>query len=279
MVLHWHTEPFLLLALLFFGWAYALAVGPFRARLAPPGTPFSPARAASWYLALLLAYLAVGSPLDQIAEEFLFSAHMLQHMILVYPVVFCLLWGLPSWLADLLLRPAPVRAAARLLFHPAVGGLAFTLTYTLWHIPSLYEAALHSKPVHILEHFTMFLTGAMMLGGFASPSRLLPGPGYGIRMLTVFLLMVGQLPVFAFLSFADSVHYETYAWAPRIIPGFSALEDQILGGVLMKISNMAVSLALFGYCFYAWARRDADARDQPFARLRTPPSPALPSLP
>ena len=58
---------------------------------------------------------------------------------------------------------------------------------------------------------------------------------------------------FAFLTFAGEAIYPTYIWAPRII-GLDSLNDQILGGIIMKIVNMGFSLTILGTCFYFWAR-------------------------
>ncbi len=99
MQLHWHTEPLLLITLLLVGWLYALGVGPLRERIAP-GTLFPRRQAILFYLGLIIVYLAVGSPLDQIGEQFLFCAHLPQHMLLIYfsPVLF--IFGTPAWLID-----------------------------------------------------------------------------------------------------------------------------------------------------------------------------------
>jgi len=125
MTLHWHTEPLLLITILGFGWLYALGVGPLRHRIAP-GESFPLGRCITFYAGLGLVYLTVGSPLDQIGEQFLFSAHMVQHMLLIYfaPVLF--FFGVPPWLIDWLLAPPRVRRAMSVLTHPACGGLAFT---------------------------------------------------------------------------------------------------------------------------------------------------------
>ena len=76
---HWHNEPYLIGGLVLSGWLWAVLAGPLRRRFAPTGTPFPRAQAWAFYSALVVFYLAVGSPLDQIGERFLFSAHMLQH--------------------------------------------------------------------------------------------------------------------------------------------------------------------------------------------------------
>ncbi len=108
---HWHNEPYLVGGLIFLGWLYALLCGPFRERLAP-GEPFPRRHAIRFYSALLIFYLAVGSPLDQIGERFLLSAHMVQHQLLTYPAAVLFLWGLPDWLvAPVLGRPTLRRSS------------------------------------------------------------------------------------------------------------------------------------------------------------------------
>lgn len=262
MELHWHTEPLLLISLLSFGWAYAVLTGPLRSILFGVAAALPRHKPVCFFLGLLLAYLTVGSPLDQIGEQFLFSAHMVQHMLLIYAVPFLVFAGIPSWMLDTPMENPWTRKTVAFLMHPATGGLSFSIVYTLWHIPGLYEAALQNKSIHILEHITIFVTAMMMLWCFVTPSRKVPAARYPIRMLVIFLLMIAQLPVFAFLSFSETVHYPTYEWAPRIVPGFTAIEDQIAGGVIMKVVNMFVSLSIFGASFYLWARQERRDEDE-----------------
>ena len=254
MQLHWHTEPLLLITLLGAGWLYALAIGPLRSRITE-GVKFPLGQCILFYTGLMITYLAVGSPLDQLGEQFLFSAHMLQHMLLIYTSTTLFIYGTPTWLIDYLLRPKPLRKIMGLLTHPACGGLLFTFVYTVWHVPALYEAALQDKRIHILEHWTMFSLGFIMLWPYLTNSTLVPRPAYGVRMLAIFLLMVGQLPVFAFLCFAGEAIYPTYIWAPRIID-LDPLNDQILGGIIMKVVNMGFSLTILAISFYSWAKSE-----------------------
>jgi putative membrane protein len=84
----------------------------------------------------------------------------------------------------------------------------------------------------------------------------LPALRDGPRVLFLFLLMIGMTPVFAFLTLSDVALYETYIWAPRIIPALDPLNDQILGGLIMKTLTLVVSLALMSLTFYRWSERD-----------------------
>jgi putative membrane protein len=254
MQLHWHTEPLLLITLLGVGWLYALAIGPLRHRMAE-NAHFPLRQCILFYAGLTVTYLAVGSPLDQIGEQFLFSAHMVQHMMLIYCATTLFIFGTPAWLIDWLLKPEPLQKIVSVLTHPACGGLLFTFVYTVWHVPVLYELALHDKRIHILEHWTMFSLGLIMLWPYLTNSTRVPRRSYGVCMLAIFLLMVGQLPVFAFLTFAGEAIYPTYEWAPRIID-LDPLNDQILGGIIMKVVNMGFSLTILGVSFYHWAKSE-----------------------
>lgn len=256
VTLHWHTEPLLVLTMVLAGWAYALCVLPLRQRLAPLGTPFSGVRAALFFLGIIIAYLTVGSPLDQLGEDFLFSAHMVQHMLLIYVVPPLIIRGVPPWLWDRMLRPRPVRGVVGFLVHPVFAGLFFTFLYTVWHIPVLYELALREKFWHVVEHWTMFGPALLMWWPLISESRLLPAISHGARLLYIFLLMVAQLPVFAFLTLSGEVLYPTYAYAPRLFPELPPLNDQVLGGIIMKVVNMVVSLSLLAGTFYLWYLKD-----------------------
>ena len=259
MQLHWHTEPLLLISLLLVGWLYALGTGPLRGKI-DPTAKYPLAKAVLFYSGLIITYLAVGSPLDQIGEQFLFSAHMVQHMLLVYCSTTLFIFGTPSWLIDYLLKPEAVRKVVSVLTHPACGGLLFTVIYTAWHVPGLYELALRDKRIHILEHWTMFGLALLMLWPYLTLSKRVPRRSFGIRMIGMFLLMVGQLPVFAFLTLAGDAIYPTYIWAPRII-NLDPLNDQILGGIIMKVINMGFSLTILGTAFYAWSKSEAAEPD------------------
>ncbi len=248
--LHWHTEPLLLGGLLSLGWLYALMMGPYRAVWASDSN-FPYKSAGSFFTCLGLAYLAVGSPLDQIGEDFLFSVHMVQHLLIAIPIPLLLMRGMPTAFIDNLLDYRLVRVTFRFLMHPATAGLCFTLTYTLWHMPNLYEWALADKRVHIVEHLMMFLVAFQMWWPLASPSHTLPKAVPPVQLLYIILLMIGQFPVFGLLTLSDECLYATYTLAPHIV-SWSPWQDQVLGGVIMNGVSMAAYFSFFAYAFYVW---------------------------
>lgn len=252
---HWHNEPWLIGGLVVFGWLWAVAAGPLRGRLAP-GTGFPRGHAVRFYLGLLFFYLAVGSPLDQVAERFLFSAHMLQHQLLVYPAAILFLLGVPSWMIDPLLGLRVPRVLLRLLTHPLGCGAIFTLVVGIWHAPLLYDWALRSKTVHVVEHLMFFGAALFYWWPMLSPSRVLPPRGYGVQMLYLLGVLIAMTPLFAYITFTQDILYPTYEFAPRLFPNFSAANDQLLAGVMMKLVGVFGALAALAVAFFGWYREN-----------------------
>ena len=251
---HWHTEPALIGGLLFVAWVYAILVGPFRNKVCPD-LPYS-SRHTLWFSAGLVSfYLAVGSPLDPLGENFLFFAHMIQHNVLMYVSPLFILLGIPQPLVDRFLETHPLlESILRFFLHPIIAGLLFTLVFSFWHFGVFYEAAIQNKTLHMAEHLSMFFTSVAMWWPICGPSKRITPIRFGPQMLYVLALMLGQTPIFAVLTFSEDVLYETYFYAERIID-LSPIEDQKAGGVLMKLANMAVSVGVLSSVFYRWTKQ------------------------
>ncbi|MFM1747047.1 MAG: hypothetical protein RLZZ188_713 [Verrucomicrobiota bacterium] len=251
---HWHNEPWLVGGLVVLGWLWAMAAGPLRGRLAP-GSAYPKAQAFRFYAGLFSFYVAVGSPLDQIAERFLFSAHMLQHQLLIFPAAILLLQGTPAWMIDPLLKPRLILGSARLLTHPLVSGIIYTLVVSLWHAPDLYDWALQDRLVHIVEHLMFFGAALLYWWPVLSPSKVLPRREPGVQMLYLLAIIIAMTPLFAFITFSHDVLYPTYEFAPRLFPTFSAMHDQVLAGVMMKLVGLFGGMVAFGFAFAGWYRQ------------------------
>ena len=253
---HWHNEPYLVGGLVFLGWLWAVLAGPLRSRLAPAAC--YPRRQA-WYFygSLLVFYLAVGSPPDQIGERFLFSAHMLQHQLLIYPAAILFLLGLPQWMVDAALDRPGLRGPGRFLAHPLICGLVYTLSISLWHVPSAYDLALQNKLVHVAEHVSFFTAALFYWWPLLSPSRVFPPVRFGAQMLYLTGMVIAMTPVFAYITFSSDILYPTYEFAPRLFANFSAADDQLLAGSAMKLVGIGVTGVAFAIIFYRWYQSDS----------------------
>lgn len=258
--LHWHNEPFLIISVLALVWAYVVLTGPLRRKIA--GDVAYPTGKVILFLSgVAIGYLSVASPLDQLGEDYLLTAHMIQHNLLIYVVPPLLIVGVPIWLGEWFFQNRPLRKVFRVITNPVLGGLLFILVFSTWHFPYMYEAALNNKLIHVLEHAT--LMGGAMLVWWALLSRFPSAPAlaFPLQMLFVFFVAVGHMPIIMFLVSANEVLYPTYEFAPRIFDKLNPLEDQILGGILMSLANFVFSMAMFGRAFWHWYKQDPANQD------------------
>jgi putative membrane protein len=250
----WRNQPVLLGGLVLLGWLYALGVGPLRGRLAP-GEPFPRRRAGAFAAGLALLYLALGSPLDEIARYFLCSAHTVQDVLVLYPAAALLLLGLPGWLADAVLGHLS-RSVGRALLGPVVCGGCFVVMVSGWYVPRLFEGALRDGGLHALRA-GLFLAAALLFWWpLLSPSRLFPPMRHGPRLVYLFAIQVALTGVFTYLLMADHAMYPTYDHAPRLIAALSPGEDQILAGTLLSFLSSMVLVSALGLNFYRWSQID-----------------------
>ena len=81
---------------------------------------------------------------------------------------------------------------------------------------------------------------------------MLPRRGYAAQMLYQLGVLIAMTPLFAYITFSQDILYATYEFAPRLFPGFSAAEDQLLAGVMMKMMGVFGGLTAFGVAFFGW---------------------------
>lgn len=254
----WQFDPVLIGGILTVALAYALATGPLRARLAP-GEPYRPATAAMFYAALLLFFVVEGSPLHDLAERYLLSAHMVQHLLLSYVVARMLIVGVPRWLWRAMLTHPRVLPVARVVLRPFVTFTVFSLFFALWHVPAIYQAALMDATLHHVEHLVFLFTSVMVWWPILSPLDELPRAPYLVRLAYLFTLPIAQMPVFAGITFHPDVVYPIYALAPRAF-GLSAMADQALAGAIMKVFGLIFFGLPFTRIFFEWYRRESERR-------------------
>ncbi|MEX2536252.1 MAG: cytochrome c oxidase assembly protein [Trueperaceae bacterium] len=235
MILPWVIDPVLIGTLLTLGVAYGLLAGPLRSRL-EGSVPATRMQITLFTSGLLVAFLTEASPLHELSERYLFSAHMVQHLLLSYVVAPLLIAGTPGWMVRPLAKNRIVGPVFLALTRPLIAFIVFSLAFTLWHLPMVYEAALISPFVHHLQHVIFLALAVLIWWPVMSPLPEIPRSGYGVQVFYLAALPLGQFFVAAILTFAPESFYPTYQAASRILP-MSAAADQQLGGVIMKIAS------------------------------------------
>ena len=249
----WH--PWVFAWILLIQIAYLLAVGPLREGFRW-GAPVSTAQQISFSIGLWTIYLSEGTPLHILSEHYLFSMHMIQHILLTLILPPLVLMGVPAWMFRPVIRGRVGSVAARVLTHPVVALLAFNLIYSIWHMPLAYQSTLWHHGFHMVQHAILVFTAFMMWMPLVSPVPELPRLSPGAQMVYVFLMGISQIVVFGAITFADEVLYGFYAQAPRIWSAVTPELDQQIAGIIMKIGGMAVFLLTWGIVFFKWAARE-----------------------
>jgi putative membrane protein len=252
--LGWELDPVLIGTLLSLGVGYVMLAGPLRSRLAPGKTLRLP-HALMFATGLVAAFLTEASPLHELSDRYLLSAHMVQHLLLSYVVAPLLLAGTPDWMARPLVTNRTVGPVFRLLTRPLTAFVVFSLAVSLWHLPMVYEAALGNDFVHHSQHVIFLALALIVWWPLMSPLAELPRLGYGLQVFYLIALPLGQFFVAAILTFAPEAFYSTYREAPRIL-SMSPAADQQLGGVIMKIASFIAFGIPLVVVFMRWFAND-----------------------
>jgi cytochrome c oxidase assembly factor CtaG len=209
-----------------------------------------------------LVLIGLLSPLDAIAEDYLQSAHMLQHVLVADAGIALTLVAVRGPLCfffvprDLLVPLARMRQLRRLLgflLRPRVAIPLWLAVLVVWHVPAAYEAALRNPLVHRLEHLSFVVVGLLVWTLIVDPARhgrLTVGERIGVVAL---VFWAGQLLAYV-MVFSSSPFYDTYVDAPRRLLGLSALTDQKLAGVVMMLEQ-ALTLGIAFALLIGIARR------------------------
>ena len=265
----WTFEPVVVVWLAAFAAVYA--GGLFRLwSTAGAGKGISRGQAAAFAGGWLTLVLALMSPLDQISD-WLFSAHMIQHELLMVVAAPLVAASSPVVAATWLLRkrrqiprylhrPVMILATA-----PAFVWLLHAVVLWVWHLPVLFEGAMAHESIHVFQHFSFFLSACLFWWGLAHGryGRL----GYGAAVVYLFATALHSGVLGALLTFSPAIWYSVYA-ATTSAWGYTPIEDQQLAGLVMWIPASLVFVA-GGLAFFAAWLRESDRREQRHASRTT----------
>jgi putative membrane protein len=194
----------------------------------------------SLFLGGQLAVLAaLVSPIDVLGDQLLMM-HMLQHLLLIdIAPILCILGFNKVLLRPVTRRLHVVERRAGYLAHPAFAVFAYAGFMWLWHIPTMYDAALHNTTVHAVEHLCFAVAGSLYWWHLLSPirSRWRMGGLGPVGYMVVTKLLVGALGIV--LAFAPASFYPFYEHHPHYW-GLSPSEDQSMAGLLMALEQSVV---------------------------------------
>ena len=253
----WHFHPDVLIGLSILLGLYLFIIGPGRIRYRLSDTPVTSKQILMFVSSILIILFSLISPLHELSDKYLFSAHMIQHVLLTLIVPPLMIAGIPGWVFKPIMKIKSFAWILRLLTNPIVTFSAFNLTFSFWHFPALYATSVDFHSIHVLEHLMFISTAMMMWWPLMSSSEELPPLPEPAKMLYLLGLAIAQILVFAPITFSDAPLYEFYVEAP-VVWSLSNLQDQQIGGLIMKVGGGILFMFLFIRIFLRWAHNELD---------------------
>ncbi|HEV3472513.1 MAG TPA: cytochrome c oxidase assembly protein [Actinomycetota bacterium] len=249
-----HPDVWLMVVALVGGYFAALRY------LVPPEHALEPATATqklSYLFGVAILWIGADWPLHELSEDYLFSAHMVQHTLFSLVAPPFLLLGLPAWLTRKIV--APVFPLLRFLTRPLIALVVFNAVIVVTHWPALVNAAVTSEPLHFALHVVLVSSALLMWWPVVDPLPELKRLEPPSKMLYLFLQSIVPTVPASFLTFASTPLYSAYVEAPRLW-GISAITDQMVAGLIMKIVGGLLLWLAIAFLFFKWYA--AEQKDQ-----------------
>ncbi|HSJ14849.1 MAG TPA: cytochrome c oxidase assembly protein [Longimicrobiales bacterium] len=262
----WEIHESTLIGCLLWVGAYLYGIGPGRRRFRLSEQPADPLQVIAFVGGTLFLFLSLNGPLHDLSDNYLFSAHMVQHLVITLIVPPLWLMGLPAWLVRPVLRLPGVAATARVLASPLVAFGIYNLVFIGWHFPFLYNWALVQHNAHILQHIMFITAAAIMWYPVINPLPELQRMQAPVGLLYLALFSIPMSIVSAIITLAAAPLYPWYEAAPRVFE-LSALDDQQLGGAIMWVPGMIVFWIVITILFFRWSNREDREEAQQRERL------------
>lgn len=246
------VEPGVVALLLVIGGGYAWALHSLPRDWAPrPERPVTRAQVIFFGLGVAALAVAFGWPLHGVGEEYLFSAHMIQHMVVAYVAAPLLILGTPGWMLRAALGDGRVFRAVRRATRPLVAFVAFNVLIVVMHWPAFVDLSLRNEPVHAALHGTLLVVSLMVWMPVVSPLPELPRLGAPVNLLYLFGQSIVPTVPASFLTFGDGVVYKFYESVPRLWD-ISAIADQQVAGLIMKVGGGFLLWGIIAVLFFVW---------------------------
>jgi putative membrane protein len=194
-------------------------------------------------------YFSFAGPLDYLSDNYIFSAHMVQHMLEITVMTPLILVGLPTSFF-VKLWGSRYTKWIRVWAHPVVAGAVFNIVLSTFHSPYLYNLALINDNFHLFEHTVFFFIASFMWGPLLVR---IPGVGQlknGQKLLYLLYNYNLMMPIVVLLLNASRPWYQFYVTAPRLAAWLTPMADMQLGAIIMMVF-MAGAYLIYGIRIYA----------------------------
>lgn len=241
-----HPEVWLLVFAVLGAYIYAVRViGPVAVK---SGQVTTRKQRYAFVAAILMLWLASDWPVHDIAEEYLYSVHMFQHMVLSYFMPPLVLLAIPKWLFDSVFGHGRARRVISFLAKPVIAGVAFNLIVMITHIPDVVNRSVSNAPMHYGLHVALVLAALLVWMPICGPDKQFHLQSGG-KMIYLFLMSVVPTVPAGWLTFAEGVVYKHYDIAIRVW-GVSVTTDQQIAGAIMKVGGSFFLWSIIIFIFF-----------------------------
>ncbi|SFB18507.1 putative membrane protein [Lentibacillus halodurans] len=286
-------SPYYLLFVAGLALLYYLITGPYRHKFGGMGQE-KPAGKQQFFFygGLLLLYAVKGAPVDLLSHIML-TAHMIQMAIyyIVFPIF--IIKGIPAWLWEKIVDQPVVKPVLKFLSIPLISLLLFNTLFSLYHLPVVFDFAKSSQMAHSSISVVILVAAFIVWWPILSPLKEFDRMASLGKIFYIFANSVLITPACVLIIFADTPVYAAYtqdgAWlqalalcvpsgvlqglnavisGPEMFSPMSTLEDQQLGGIIMKIMQEITYGIILARVFFKWFTSES---------LRVDPLPATPN--
>ena len=254
---HWILDPRIALFVFGITGAFLLWAGPLNRRR--PGyedRPVSSSQIRWFLLGSLILLIALGPPLDDWSHFFFVSAHMVQHLLLMFVVIPCWIKGVPPWMYQPIIDHKWSRWILMWMPRVVPSFAIVTLIMGLWHVPVLYDATLRNEALHSLQHMFFLLAGFLFYWPLMSTRPETPQLSPPLKCLYLFVQTIPAGIVGAMITYAGPGLYPHYEEASVRPWGIDLKTDQEVAGLIMWVGMNTFFLVLLTVIFLRWAGRE-----------------------
>nr|WP_256521518.1 cytochrome c oxidase assembly factor CtaG [Halobacillus sp. A5] len=275
-------SPFYLLFILIISALYFYITGPKRKQSEERPTV---SQQTMFYGGMLLLYIIKGSPVD-LLSHIMFTAHMTQMALyyLLFPIL--IIKGIPVWIWHKLFAVPVLSSILRLMTMPLLSLIVFNGIFSIYHMPVIFDYAKSDELAHTIITSFILLTAFFMWWSVFSPIKEMDRLSPILKIGFIFANGVLITPACGLIIFAGTPLYETYtesgAWmqamslcvpsevlaglsnslsGPEYFTPMPLVEDQQLGGIIMKITQEIIFGVIIAYIFFSWFNRERDTID------------------
>ncbi|MDY0396272.1 cytochrome c oxidase assembly factor CtaG [Virgibacillus halophilus] len=274
-------SPYFFVYIIALAAVYYIVTGPLRSKFGKENEAPSGKQQAAFYTGMFLLYMVKGSPVDLLSHIML-TFHMIQMAIfyLVFPIL--MIYGLPVWLWKKIIYRPFIYPFVKFMTKPLISLLVFNTLFSLYHLPAVFDFSKTSQAAHTSIGLILLVAAFIMWFPVTTPIKEFNRLSPLLKIFYIFANGVLITPACVLIIFASNPLFDAYsasgAWlqsmslcvpgnvldgismqisGPEMFSPMGVMEDQQLGGIIMKIMQEGTYLVILAKVFFQWFNRES----------------------